>query len=151
MSEAAMSKAAVAWVAPAEVVVDRLGMGMDALWAVLYAAQVAALHLAELTPLDEELPLSGAAWDLQEALEEIEWIRPELAVHGVALDLGPAPLDRIDACREALADVLQVALRVVASMLRADVEVHEACELLSLAHATTLIGSAHVRVTGRPL
>ena len=128
---------------------DRLGIGMDALWAVLYAAQIAALQLAELTPLDDELPLSGAAWDLQEALEEIEWIRPDLSVHGVALDLGPAPLDRIDACRDALAQVLQVALRVVAVMLREDVEVHDTSELLSLAHATTLIGAAHVGITGR--
>ena len=145
------SASAVAWMAPARVVVDRLGIGMDALWAVLYAAQIAALQLAELTPLDEERPLSGAAWDLQEALEELEWVRPELATHGVALDLGPAPLDRIDACREALAEVLQVALRVVAAMLREDVEDHDTSELLSLAHATTLIGTAHVRITGRPM
>ena len=142
---------ALAWVQPARIVAERLGTGIDALWAVLYAAQIATLQLAELTSMDEERPLSGAAWDLQEALEELEWVRPELAAHGVALDLGPAPLDRIDACREALADVLHVALRVVTAMLRDQVEDCDTSELLALAHATTLIGAAHVRITGRPM
>jgi hypothetical protein len=142
------SASAVAWVAPARVVVDRLGIGMDALWAVLYAAQIAALQLAELTPLDEERPLSGAAWDLQEALEELEWVRPELAVHGVALDLD-RPLDRIDACREALAEVLRGAAGGGGDAPRGRRGPRDHRAALP-AHATTLIGTAHVRITGRP-
>ena len=94
---------------------------MDALWALTYAAQGAALHLALLEPLDEDLSLTAAEMDLAEALGELEWARPELAAGGLALDVGPAPLDDVTGCRQALGQLLQAAIDVVIDMLRGGV------------------------------
>jgi len=81
----------VSWTEPARELVDRLGAGMDALWALLFAAQHGALRLALVVPLDDDPSLTEAAVDLGEALEELEWVRPQLPSGGLAVGLGPAP------------------------------------------------------------
>ena len=108
---------AMTWIEPVRVVIDRLGDGFDALWAVVYTGQLAALQLAMHAPPGEGMALSGAAWDLGDALGEIEWVRPELAAHGVAVDLGPAPLDDAGSCRDALAGVLRLGVDIVDRIL----------------------------------
>jgi hypothetical protein len=66
------------WEVTAGRMVDRLGVGLDALWAVLFAAQTAALGLSLAGPLVDEQRLSAVALDLAEAVEELEWARPGL-------------------------------------------------------------------------
>ena len=72
----------LSWTESAQLLVDRVGAGMDALWSLTYAAQGAALQLALLEPLDEDLSLTSAGMDLAEALGELEWARPQLAASG---------------------------------------------------------------------
>ena len=60
------------WQVTAGRVMDRLGVGLDALWAVLSAA----LGLSLAGPLVDEQPLSTVALDLAEAVEELEWAAP---------------------------------------------------------------------------
>lgn len=140
---------AVSWTESAGELVERLGVGMDALWSLIYAAQSGALRLALLEPLDEDLSLTSAGMDLAEALSELEWVRPELAACSVALDPGPAPLGDVAACRESIAGLLGVAVDVIVGLLRAQGEELDTSDLLAVARVAHLIGSAYTRVTGR--
>ena len=138
----------VSWTQSAQELVDRVGAGMDALWALTYAAQGAALQLALLEPLDEDMSLTAAGMDLAEALGELEWARPELAACTLAIEVGPAPLDDVTGCREALGGLLRAAIDVVERLLRGGEELTRA-DLLAVARAVHLIAAAHTRITGR--
>jgi hypothetical protein len=81
----------VLWTVPARVLVDRFDDGVDALWSLVYAAQISILYLAVKPELDADLSLTQAVMDLGEALEELEWAHPDLPAHAVAVGLGPAP------------------------------------------------------------
>jgi hypothetical protein len=140
---------AVSWTEPARELVDRLGVGMDALWSLIYAAQSGALRLALAEPLDEDLSLTSAGMDLAEALSELEWVRPELASYSVAFDPGPAPQDDVTACRTSIAGLLAAAVDVIVGMLRSQGEELDTPDLLAVARVAHLIGSAYTRVTGR--
>ena len=137
------------WEATAGRVVDRLGVGMDALWAVLFAAQTAALLLSLAGPLVDDQPLSTVAMDLVEAVEELEWARPELAAHGVGLDLVPIPDGDLARGRAGLAGLLRVALDVATGLLRDPDRPLDTAELLAVSRVVTLLGTAHVGTTGQ--
>jgi hypothetical protein len=140
---------AVSWTQPAQELVDRLRVGLDALWSLIYAAQSGALQLALVEPLDEDLSLTTAGMDLAEALSELEWVRPELAACSVAFDPGPAPLDDVTACRATIADLLTTAVDVLVGLLRGQGEELDTPDLLALARVAHLLGAAYTRVTGR--
>lgn len=140
---------AVSWTEPARELVDRLGVGMDALWSLVYAAQTGALRLALVEPLDEDLSLTSAGMDLADALGELEWVRPELAGCSIAVDLGPAPLDDVVACRTSIAGLLAAAVDVVVALLREQGEELDAPDVLALARVAHQVGSAYTGVTGR--
>ena len=137
------------WEVTAGRVVDRLGVGLDALWAVLFAAQTAALLLSLAGPLVDEQPLSAVAMDLAEAVEELEWARPELAAHGLSLDLAPLPDGDLAQGRAALAGLLRVALGMTAGLLRDPEQPLDTAELLAVSRVVTLVGTAHVGTTGQ--
>ena len=139
----------VSWTQPAQELVDRLGIGMDALWSLIYAAQVGALSLALVEPLDEDLSLTEAGMDLADALGELEWVCPELTAGSVAVDLGPAPLDDVSACRAAIAGLLAAAVDVVVALLREQGEELDTPDLLAVARVAHLVGSAYTQVSGR--
>ena len=139
----------VSWTQPAQELVDRLEVGMDALWSLIYAAQTGALSLALVEPLDEDLSLTEAGMDLADALGELEWVRPELTAGSVAVDLGPAPLDDVSACREAIAGLLAAAVDVVVGLLREQGEQLDTPDLLAVARVAHLVSSAYTQVTGR--
>lgn len=127
--------------------IDRLGIGMEAIWALVRAAQSGALALALVEPLDGDLSLSDAAGVLGDALEELELLRPELAAGGVAGELGPVPLDGLSGYRTAIAGLLGTALDVVVIMLRE--QDLDTPELLGLATVASLVGSGKQLVIGR--
>jgi hypothetical protein len=141
--------AADLWSRPAGEVVDRLGVGLDALWAVLFAAQTGALLLSLAGPLVDEQPLSAVALDLAEAVAELEWVHPELAARGVAVDLAPIPAGDLAEGRDALAGLLQVGLDLAGRLLRDPAEPLDTAELLAVSRVITLLGTAHVGTTGR--
>jgi hypothetical protein len=89
----------VSWTEPARELMDRLGAGMDELWALLFAAQSGALQLALVVALDDDRSVTEAAVDLGQALEGLEWVRPQLPSGGPAVDLGPARFEDVPACR----------------------------------------------------
>lgn len=145
------TESASTWVSPALVLAERLGPGIAALWAMLFAVQIGTHQLALSTPIDDDRPLSGAAWNLQEALEELEWVCPELATDGVAIDLGPPPFEHPEACREALAEVLDFSLGLVVARLGDTVDVRDVAEDVALARTITLLASAQAYLTGGPI
>lgn len=140
---------AVSWMQPARELVERLGVGMDALWSLVYAAQSGALRLALVEPLDEDLSLTSAGMDLAEALGELEWVRPELATCSIALDLGPARLDDVIGCRASVTGLLAAAVDVIVALLRGQGEELDTPEVLALGRVAHQVGSAYTRVTGR--
>jgi hypothetical protein len=132
----------VSWTEPARELMDRLGAGMDELWALLFAAQSGALQLALVVALDDDRSVTEAAVDLGQALEGLEWVRPQLPSGGPAVDLGPARFEDVPACRAGIAGLLTAAVEVVVSMLREHTEELDTPELLAVARAVTLVGSA---------
>jgi hypothetical protein len=53
---------AVSWMEPAREPVNRLGIGLDALWSLIYAAQTGALRLALVEPLTRTWLLPRRGW-----------------------------------------------------------------------------------------
>jgi len=139
----------VPWTVPARVLVERLDDGLDALWSLVYAAQIGTLHLAVKPELDADLSLTQAAMDLGEAVEELEWAHPDLPAGAVAVDLGPAPPGGVTDCRAALGVLLVGALDVSARLLRDPARQLDTPEVLCLARVVHLLANAHVRATGR--
>ena len=142
------TSAATAWVFPARALAEGLGPGLEAVWAMIFAAQTATLQLAQITPLDDDRPLSAAAWELEQALEELERVRPELSVNGLALDLGPPPLEAAQPCREAVAGLIGAALGMLTARLPDGGNGRDVTELLALARAATLVATARHGLTG---
>ena len=140
---------AVSWTEPARELVNRLGVGLDAVWSLVYSAQTGALRLALVEPLDEDLTLTEASMDLAEALDEIEWARPELTASSVAVDLGPARFDDVLACRGVIAGLMAAAIDVIVGLLREQGEELDTPDVLAMARVAHLVGSAYTRVTGR--
>ena len=147
----------VSWTEPARELVDRLGVGIDALWALVFTAQIGALQLALIDPLDGDLYLTDAANQLADALEELEWARPELTTGGMSIDLGPVPWDDLIAYRSNISGLLAAAIDVIAELLRNNTPAGkhipgnprlEAAELLALAHIVQLVSSAYQLVIG---
>ena len=133
----------VSWTEPARELVDRLGVGMEALWSLIFSAQDGALRLAMVEPLDEDFALSDAGVGLADALAELEWARPELAA-GISVELGPVQWDDVIAYRQAIAGLLAAALEVVADLLRsAELDTPD---VLALARVVHLVSAAHQRV-----
>ena len=133
----------VSWTEPARELVDRLGVGMEALWSLVFSAQDGALRLAMVEPLDEDFALSDAGVGLADALAELEWARPELAA-GISVELGPVRWDDVIAYRQAIAGLLAAALEVVADLLRsAELDTPD---VLALARVIHLVSAAHQRV-----
>ena len=127
--------------------VDRLGVGMEALWSLVFSAQAGALRLATVEPLDQDFALSDAGIALADALAELEWVRPELAA-GVAVDLGPVRWDDVIAYRQSITALLSAAVEVIAALLRERGAELDAAELLALGSAATLIGSSSRLIAG---
>lgn len=133
----------VSWTEPARELVDRLGVGMEALWSLVFSAQDGALRLAMVEPLDEDFALSDAGVGLADALAELEWARPELAA-GISVELGSVQWDDVIAYRQAIAGLLAAALEVVADLLRsAELDTPD---VLALARVVHLVSAAHQRV-----
>ena len=140
---------AVSWTQAARELVDRVGVGMDAVWSLVYAAQSGVLHLALVEALDKDLSLTSAGMDLADALGELEWVRPELAANSLALDLGPARRDAVNECRSAVAGLMTAALEVAAGLLDGQGEELATAEVLALGRVVHRVGSASTRVSGR--
>jgi hypothetical protein len=139
----------VLWTQPARVLVDGLDGGLEGLWSLVFAAQHGALRLALDRGLDGDLSLTLAAMDLGEALEDLEWSRPDLPAGGVAVDLGPVPADAVSDCRTAIAHLLAAGLDVAADVLRDSSQDLDTPDVLCLARVVHLLSNAHLRVTGR--
>jgi len=140
----------IAWSGPARRLArDLPDRGVAGLWALLHTAELAVLQLALLPGLNDDLRLTEAAFDLQEAVEELEWLHPDLPLRATAVNLGEAPLDQVGACRAAVAGLLLAALDAVARLLSTAGAELDTPEVLALARVCQLAGSAHLRVTGR--
>jgi hypothetical protein len=99
--------------------------------------------------VDSDLSMTHAAMDLAEALEELEWSDPAIAMLAVALDLGDPPAVP-EECRAVIASLLVGALEVTAAALRAPAgQESSTAEILMLARVVHLLTSAHLRVVGR--
>ncbi len=71
----------VPWTTTAGVLVDRVEPGMAGLWSLIRTAQRGVLRCATDAELDRDLAFTFAAMDLGEALEDLEWVHPDLAAH----------------------------------------------------------------------
>ena len=147
----------VSWTEPARELVDRLGVGLDALWAMVFTAQIGALQLALIDPLDGDMVLTDAATQLAEALEELEWVRPELTLGGMSIDLGPVPWDDLIAYRSNISGLLAAAIDVIAELLRTSTPATstpggssrlDPGELLAVTRVVHLVSGAYQLVIG---
>jgi len=140
----------VSWTEPAGRLAESLpDRGLAGLWALLHTAELAVLQMALLPGLNDDLALTEAALDLQEAVEELEWLHADLPLRASAVNLGEAPLDQVGACRAAVAGLLLAALDTVWRLLpTAQVEL-DTPEVLAVGRVCQLAGRAHLRVTGR--
>jgi hypothetical protein len=68
------------------------------------------LRMALLPGLDDDLAFTDAGFDLRAAVEELEWLHPDLPGRARAVELGEAPLDMVGACRAAVAGLLVAAV-----------------------------------------
>jgi hypothetical protein len=140
----------VTWSEPAQRLARELpGRGIPGLWALLHTAELAVLQMALLPGLNDDLRLTQAGFDLQEAVEELEWLHPDLPWRATAVNLGEAPLDQVAACRAAVCGLLLAALDAVGRLLDAGYRELDTPGVLALARVCQLAGSAHLRVTGR--
>jgi hypothetical protein len=140
---------AVPWIQPARALVVRFDDGLDALWSLVYAAQIGILQLALRLELETDLALTQAAMDLGEAVEELEWAHPDLPAVAVAVDLGPPPPGAIADCRAALVVLLVAALDVTARLRRDLARELATPDALCLARVVRLLANAHLRLIGR--
>ena len=142
----------VSWTEPARELVDRLGVGLDALWAMVFTAQIGALQLALIDPLDGDMVLTDAATQLAEALEELEWVRPELTLGGMSIDLGPVPWDDLIDYRSNISGLLAAAIDVIAELLRTSAPGGSSRldpgELLAVTRVVHLVSGAYQLVIG---
>jgi hypothetical protein len=140
----------VTWSEPARVLATGLpGRGLAGLWVLLHTAELAALRMVLLPALDDDLAFTDAALELREAVEELEWLHPDLPLRASAVDFGAAPLDQVGASRAAVAGLLVAALDTVGRLLGTATAELDTPELLALGRVCQLAGSAHRRVTGR--
>jgi hypothetical protein len=137
----------VSWLEPVKRLAD-LAAGWDGLWSLLVTARRAALALAVLPGLDDDLAFTEAALDLREAVEELEWVHSGLPLRAVSVDLGDAPLDQVNACRTAVGGLLTAVLAEAGRLNRLPGEL-DTPQLLALARVSQLAASAHRRVAGR--
>ena len=138
------------WQDVAAEVRDRLGVGPEALWSLLYTAQSAVFVLSLMSPLDEDLDLSDAATDLMLALDELETAQPEVLLETLAIDLGPVPLDDLAGYRSAIDGLLAAARDQVVSVFQYGLDDLTVEQVLALASVVTHVGSAARLVAGRP-
>lgn len=138
------------WKDVASEVRDRLGVGPEALWSLLYTAQSAVFALSLMSPLDEDLDLSDAATELMLALDELEAAQPELLLETLAIGLGPVPLDDLDGYRLAIDGLLAAARDQIVWVFQYGLDDLTVEQVLALASVVTHVGSAARRVAGRP-
>jgi hypothetical protein len=145
--EGSWPEVTVSWLRQAERLAG-VATGWEGLWSVLVTARRAALALAMLPGLDDDLTFTEGALDLREAVEELEWLHPGLPLRAVSVDLGDAPLDQVNACRTAVGGLLTAVLAEARRLNRLPGEL-DTPQVLALARVSQLAASAHRRVTGR--
>ena len=127
---------------------DRLGMGPEALWSLLFTAQSGVFALSLMAPLGEEVALADAATDLMLALDELEAAQPELLLETLAIDLGPVALGDLAGYRSAITGLLETIQQQVVILSQTGPDDLGIEQLLALASVVTLVGSATRRVSG---
>ena len=125
---------------------DRLGVGLEALWSLLFTAQSGVFALSLMAPLGEEVTLADAATDLMLALDELEAAQPELLLETLAIDLGPVALGDLAGYRSAITGLLETIKQQVVSLSQTGPDDLGVEQLLALASVVTLVGSAARRV-----
>lgn len=120
--------------------VDRLGVGMEALWSLMRSAEAGILSLSLVPPLDEDFALTDAARLLGDALEELESGQPGGAI---SIDFGPPNWDELYAFRVQITVSLGAAMNLIDRLLKEQSEELETSELLALARVVPLVSAAH--------
>jgi hypothetical protein len=140
----------VPWTTTAGVLVDRVEPGMAGLWSLIRTAQRGVLRCATDAELDRDLAFTFAAMDLGEALEDLEWVHPDLAADAVTVDLGELPGGDDGDARTALGLLLTGGLDATARMLREQPETLDTADVLCLARTAHQLAATHRRLTGGP-
>lgn len=129
---------------------DRLGVGPEALWSLLFTAQSGVFALSLMAPLGEDMGLAEAATDLMLALDELEAAQPELLLETLAIDLGPVALGDLAGYRSAIVALLETIRQQVVTLSDTGLADLAVEQLLALASVVSLVGSATRRVAGQP-
>ena len=137
----------VSWLEPTRVLVGRVERGIGGLWSLLYAAEIATLQLALVPGLDDDLSLTDASARLGAAIDELEQLHPELPQVAVAVDMGPAALDDVTACRTAILTLIKAAHDVISEVI-GDPRLTSA-DIRCIARAVHRLTAAHGDLTGR--
>lgn len=136
----------LSWRAPVTVLTDRADAEWTGIWSLTYAAGLAAATLAALPGADEDLRLTYAALDANQALAEIEAAHPGVPSSAAAIDLGtPAAADAAAAV-EMVVELLDAAIGRV-SILSATAGLPVG-DLLCLARVQPLLLTARAKAAG---
>ena len=119
------------------------------MWSLIRTAQRGVLRCATDAELDRDLAFTFAAMDLGEALEDLEWVHPDLAADAVTVDLGELPGDDDGDAHTALGLLLTAGLDAAARMLREQPETLDTADVLCLARTAHQLAATHRRLTGR--
>ena len=135
-----------AWTAPARHLQATSAHDIADIWRLAHTAEIAALRLAMLPGTDDDLALSCAAADLGDAVDALETLDPTLPRTTRWVDLGPAPLDQVTACRSALTGLV---LAAITALGRHATDPTQHGETLAMAGtAMPHLASAYRRITG---
>lgn len=128
------------WSPRAAVLAEHSAAGLDGLWTLLQAAEIALIRLGSDSRISPHVLNAGL--DVREALGELDWLHPELEGSAVTADLGPqgSGEDPRPVVRALLAAAL-VRCSGLARERRLSAE-----ELAMLGRVSTLLESAERRV-----
>jgi len=116
-------------------------------------AQDAAYAIAERSLNASAADMVEVAWDLTEAIEHFEGIRPDLASHGLVVEAGPPPMTEATTARRCLLALLRLAADLSTEVIGIHVNPGDVGELnvhdqKVLACVRATINAATARLTG---
>lgn len=116
---------AVLWRDPVRVLNEESVTGLAGVWSAAYAAERACLRVAMAVSTHTSMLWTTVAWNLREAVEELEWAAPQVLHQGVMTDVDSPPRDG-ERCRQAVLTLVSLASDRALDLLNGQVIIRDA-------------------------